>query len=154
MAVPFRCTDCGRCCVSIGRAITIERRLTGRHFDCREGVHGEAFRAEVDEAHRAAVPSDAGCPFLVRVGPDESACACYASRPRLCREYRCARLRIFDTEGGERGRVAGRGVLLTEDLSLGALWEENGPVVPEDAAWQERIDRALAAGGYRGEWYD
>ncbi len=154
MAVPFRCTDCGRCCVSLGRSITIERRLTGRHFDCREAVHGERFRAEVDEVHRGAVPARDGCPFLIWRAPGTSTCTCHASRPRVCREFRCARLRVCDGAGDECGRLVGRGSLLTDDPSLKNLWEELGPVGTDDAADRERIDRALMAGGYHGEWYD
>jgi hypothetical protein len=138
--------------VSLGRSISIERRATGRHYECRENVRSEAFRAEVDEAHRAAVPSSAGCPFLVWLSPDRSACACHATRPRLCREYRCASMRVFDTDGTERGHVGGRRSLLTDEPALLALWDPGDG--EDDTAWRERIGAALAGAGYRVEWYD
>jgi uncharacterized protein len=152
MVVPFRCTDCGRCCVSLGRSISIERRVTGRHYDCREAVRTEAFRAEVSEEYRSAVPSSAGCPFLVRLSPERSACACYDTRPRLCREYRCASMRVFDRDGAERGHVGGRRSLLTDDAALRALWYPGDG--EEDAAWRERIEADLVRAGYGVEWYD
>lgn len=152
MAVPFRCTDCGRCCVSLGRSISIERRVTGRHYDCREAVTSEAFRAEVSEEYREAVPSSAGCPFLVVTSPGASACACYETRPRLCREYRCASMRIFGPDGTECGHVGGRRSLLTDDPALLALWAPGAG--EEDAAWRMRIEEVLVRAGYGVEWYD
>ncbi len=152
MAVPFTCTDCGRCCASLGRSVSIERRVTGRHYDCREAVRRETFRAEVREEHRSAVPSPVGCPFLVWPSPERSACACHDTRPRLCREYRCASMRIFDADGTERGHVGGRRSLLTDDPALRALWDAGEG--DEETAWRERVDAALAGAGYRAEWYD
>lgn len=152
MAVPFICTDCGRCCVSLGRSITIERRVTGRHYDCREAVRRETFRAEVGDEHRGMVPSSAGCPFLVRPSPGQSICACHMTRPRLCREYRCASMRIFDRDGTERGHVGGRRSLLTDDPELRALW--NAGEGEEENAWRERIESTFSGAGYRVEWYD
>ena len=152
MAVPFLCTDCGRCCASLGRSIAIERRVTGRHYDCSESVRREAFRAEVDEAHRGAVPASSGCPFLVWPAPGRSACACHATRPRLCREYRCASMRVYDRDGIERGHVGGRRSLLSDDETLLALWDTHEDL--DDGAWRERIDAAIASAGYRAEWYD
>ena len=152
MAVPFRCTDCGRCCASLGRSISIDRRVTGRHYDCREAVRRETFRAEVNEEHRASVPSTAGCPFLVRPSPERSACACYDTRPRLCREYRCASMRIFGSDGTERGHVGGRRSLLTDDPALRELWSPGDG--EDDARWRQGIEAALAGAGYRTEWYD
>jgi uncharacterized protein len=152
MGVPFRCTDCGRCCVSLGRSISIERRVTGRHYDCREAVRRESFRAEVGEEDRSVVPSSAGCPFLVRRSPEQWACACHESRPRLCREYRCASMRVYDRDGTERGHVGGRRSLVTDDPAVLALWDAGDG--EEDAAWRRRIERVYTEAGYRVEWYD
>lgn len=152
MAVPFRCTDCGRCCASLGRSISVERRVTGRHYDCREAVWREAFRAEVEEEHRSAVPSPTGCPFLVHLSPGRSTCACHATRPRLCREYRCASMRAFDRDGAERGHVGGRRSLLSDDPALQSLWDAGDG--EDDTTWRKRIETALVDAGYRVEWYD
>lgn len=154
MQTPFQCTDCGRCCRSIGRSITIERRVTGRHYDCREGVHGERFRASVEEDWRDAVPGSDGCPFLVWRSPGVSACACYPTRPRVCLEFRCARLRVYDSEGRERGRLVGRGFLMTEDDHLSTCWKTLEPARLDGQAWREVAMRALERAGYRGEWYE
>jgi hypothetical protein len=152
MAVPFTCTDCGRCCASLGRSISIERRVTGRHYDCREAVRREEFRAEVDDEYREVVPASTGCPFLVWPSPGRSACACHGTRPRLCSEYRCASMRVYDRDGVERGHVGGRRSLLSDDPGLALLWDECEN--ESDAAWRERIDALLAQAGYRAEWYD
>ncbi len=153
MAVPFRCTDCGRCCASLGRSISIERRVTGRHYDCREAVRRESFRAEVSEEHRLVVPSSAGCPFLVWPSTEQSACACHESRPRLCREYRCASMRVFDSRR-DGARARGRTPVPADGRSgrpgrCGTAGEGE-----EDGAWRERIEAAYAGAGYRVEWYD
>jgi len=150
----FRCRDCGRCCTSIGRTISIERRVTGRHYDCREGVHGERFRAVVEEDWRESVPGNEGLPLLVWRSPGVSACACYSSRPRVCREFRCARLRIYDGDGRERGRLVGRGSLLTDDERLAACWSTLAPVQIDDPDWRRVASRSLEREGYRGEWYE
>ena len=126
--------------------------MTGRHYDCREAVTSETFRAEVSEEHRGAVPSAAGCPFLVVSSPGASTCACYGTRPRLCREYRCASMRVFDRDGTECGHVGGRRSLLTDDAALQALWDPGDG--EEDAAWRERIEGVLVRAGYGVEWYD
>lgn len=126
--------------------------MTGRHYDCREAVRRETFRAEVDEPYRQAVPSAAGCPFLVWPSPERSACACHETRPRLCREYRCASMRVYDRGGAERGHVGGRRSMLSDDQELLAIWDEGEG--EEDAAWRRRVDARLAAAGYRVEWYD
>ena len=154
MVSPFHCTDCGRCCRSIGRSITIERRITGRYYECQEGVHGEKFRAVVEEIYRECVPGGDGCPFLVWRSPEESRCACYPTRPRVCREFRCAHLRIFDSDGRERGRMVGGGSLVTEDGFLSSCWKALEPPQIDDQTWREVAGRALERAGYRGEWYD
>ncbi|NLX48843.1 MAG: YkgJ family cysteine cluster protein [Methanospirillum sp.] len=152
MAVSFVCTSCGRCCSSLGRSISIVRRVTGRHFDCQEAVRHESFRAEIADEYRGSVPSGEACPFLVRTALDEAICACYQTRPRLCREYRCASMRVFDSGGVERGHVGGRRSLLSDDPILVALWDSGDG--ENDATWRKRMDAAITAVGYRADWYD
>ncbi|MDD1719155.1 MAG: hypothetical protein LUQ25_03775, partial [Methanoregulaceae archaeon] len=71
MTVPFECTRCGKCCVSSGAVIRVERRLTERSFECRCLAGGERFVAVLDPGmmtlYREPHP-DTACSFLRRQG--------------------------------------------------------------------------------------
>jgi hypothetical protein len=127
--------------------------VTGRHFDCREAIKNETFRAEVDEGYRTAVPSNAECPFFISQ-PTGGVCATYETRPRICREYRCATMRIFDASGIERGHIAGRRYLVTEDPVVERVWNAQVGMDGDEDAWRAQGDRALDTIGYRAVWYD
>ncbi|MHB8164383.1 MAG: hypothetical protein ACYDDV_08540 [Methanoregula sp.] len=81
------------------------------------------------------------------------ACAIYATRPQICREFRCYRMVIFHPDGHECGRVMGRSELKTTEELLAQTWKTEIESMPhsDDARWEKSVIAALAAHGYRGE---
>jgi hypothetical protein len=61
-------------------------------------------------------------------------------------------MRVFDSDGTERGHVGGRRSMLTDDPDVRALWDTGDG--EEEAAWRDRMESALERAGYRVEWYD
>lgn len=159
--VAFDCTWCGKCCASFGAFITIERQLTSRDYYCRSGIKNELFLAHIEgdyadsqsPASQDGEPKK-GCPFM-RKKPDGNgiACAIYATRPQICREFRCYRMVIYNRDGHECGRIMGPGELKTADEPLAQIWKEEIALIPhnDDARWKNAVIAILAAHGYCGE---
>ena len=159
--VAFDCSWCGKCCASFGAFIKIERQLTSRDYYCRYGIKNELFLAHIGGEYADTDPPGSkngepvkGCPFM-RKKPDGGgiACAIYATRPRICREFRCYRLVIYNSDGYECGRIMGTGDLKTADETLAQIWKEKMQPLPhnDDARWEKSVIACLAAHGYRGE---
>jgi Fe-S-cluster containining protein len=159
--VAFKCSGCGKCCTSYGDFIKIERQLTSRDYYCRYGIKNELFLAHVEGDYIGSYPHDPdegkpakGCPFMQKnLSGDGFACAIYATRPRVCREFRCYRMLIFDGDGHERGRIMARNDLKTTDETLERIWKEEIAPLPcrEVSRWVKLVIVTLAAHGYRGE---
>jgi hypothetical protein len=147
MAV-FECDRCGKCCVSLGPLLMIERQLNDRDYYCSSAVDSAIFLAHVDPAFREEIADEfaAGdldrnsmdkksCAFL-RKNPDGdgTACAIYTSRPAVCRDFRCYRMLIRNNEGAICGRVIGKNTLRTEDAVLKKVWDEEVSVIPHGDA--------------------
>jgi hypothetical protein len=159
--VAFDCTWCGKCCASFGAFIKIERQLTSRDYYCRYGIKNELFLAHIEGDYAdSQTPSSEegvpvkGCPFMRKNRNGNGiACAIYATRPRICREFRCYRMVIYDPEGHECGRIMGRSELKTPSESLAQIWNNEIAPLPhiDDARWEQSVIAALSAHGYRGE---
>lgn len=163
----FICDRCGKCCVSLGRSIVIERQFTDRDYYCRSTIDNNVFSARVDPAFEEEIADEflrqgetpAGtqpkaCPFLRNVvGGDATVCAIYATRPKVCQSFRCYHMIILDCKGNICGRVIGRNTVRTGDPALENLWE--GLVVPipcgDPVEWTGRVAAILADHGYRAE---
>ena len=163
----FICDRCGRCCVSLGQSITIERQLNGRDYYCRSAIDNAIVPVHVDPAFREEI-ADAfagensplpgaetkSCPFLKK-DPESGkmVCVIYSTRPRVCRDFRCYRMVICNREGVICGKVIGRNTLRTADPALEKVWD--GQVMPDTcrdpASWTARVVAILADHGYRGE---
>jgi Fe-S-cluster containining protein len=159
--VAFDCSWCGKCCASFGAFIKIERQLTSRDYYCRYGIKNELFLAHIEGEYADTDPPGSkngepvkGCPFM-RKKPDGGgiACAIYATRPRICREFRCYRMVIYNRDGHECGRIMGTGKLKTADETLAQIWKEEILPLPhnDDARWEKSVIASLATHGYRGE---
>ncbi|HVP97196.1 YkgJ family cysteine cluster protein [Methanoregula sp.] len=165
--VSFVCDHCGKCCTSIGAYIKIERQLSEQDYYCKNTITGEVFPVhvapefaeEIDEDFASgSAASRPGCIFQRRNpnGPGQ-VCAIYPTRPRLCREFRCYHMVIFNPMGQSVGRMVGRTDIQTSDPVLARLWNEEvkpqpGPATPcSDPAWVSRVCTILAGHGYRGE---
>jgi len=166
--VRFECTRCGKCCISLGSCISIERRLSDRDFYCRNAITREIFPVHIqadaaglpeDEPDLPDNPSRKRCVFMRedRTGQTFS-CAIYQNRPSVCRQFRCYRMLIFDPAGGLCGKVVGKNTLSCADPALEKLWRERIAGVPHahpadgnDPAWVKTVTSLLAEFGYRGE---
>lgn len=171
--VSFVCNGCGKCCNGLGRYISIERQLNSRDYYCRNGMTGEIFPVHVaseyadaiDEAYTESPTGQTtgqdtkpGCIFQ-QPGPKGEGfiCAIYETRPRVCRDYRCYRMIVFDSTGTEAGRVVGRADIRTTDPVLARIWNEEirgligNAQIDRDPALLNKINAILTVHGYRGE---
>ncbi len=160
--VRFVCSQCGKCCNSLGSAITIERAFDDRRFYCKVQVTGEHFVATVPGEYAALFgdpeKGEPGvCPFLrkaLKGGP--FLCTIYPTRPALCREFRCSQAEILDAEGQQIGKLGGRRSLLSRDPALTAIWEK--VVLPlrenDDLRWRARMKTLLEREGYQVILYE
>lgn len=160
----FECDRCGKCCVSLGLYITIERQLNDRDYYCRCKIDNTIFTVCVDPEFREEIADDfaAGnpkrnspdktpCTFL-RKNPDVegTSCAIHASRPKVCRDFRCYRMLIRNREGAVCGRVIGKNTLRTEDSALEKLWNEQIAAIPygDTALWLKKVTGILVDHDY------
>jgi uncharacterized protein len=157
----FNCSGCGKCCASYGDFIKIERQLTSRDYYCRYGIKNEMFLAHVEDDFIESYPQDPdngkpakGCPFMQKnLTGDGFTCAIYATRPRVCKDFRCYRMLIFDGDGHECGRLMARHDLRTTDETLARIWKEEIALLACDdgTRWMKLVIDTLAVHGYRGE---
>jgi len=157
--VAFKCSGCGKCCASFGDFIKIERQLNHRDFFCRYGIKNEMFLAHVEGDNTLNYPLDSnegkpakGCPFLKKnMSGDGFTCVIYATRPRVCKEFRCYRMLIYDHKGHECGRLMGTHDLRTTDKILEKIWKEEVAPIPglRDRKQDKRVIDILAARGYQ-----
>lgn len=173
--VAFECNRCGKCCTSFGSFITIERQLNDRDYYCRYSLTRELFFVHVaaeyveDVSERNSSPRGSGipagkksCPFLCgKKDGDGFTCAIYATRPPICREFRCYRMLVCDRCGDYTGKVIGAGEIRTADDELARLWKEKIAAIPHahppgssDPDWVKKVTGILAAHGYRGDTVD
>lgn len=165
--VPFTCDRCGKCCVSLGPSIMIERQLNDRDYYCRSRIDNTLFLAHVEGEFRdeiadeflAAGPSlDDGekkpCCFL-RKSPSGTgfSCAIYRTRPKVCQDFQCYHMLICNREGAVCGRVIGKNTLRTEDFDLQKIWNNQVISVPcgNKPEWTRQVTAILADHGYRAE---
>ncbi len=158
MAV-FECDQCGKCCVSLGPLITIERQLNDRDYYCRCKIDNAVFVAHVDPAYREEIADsfsdgecghpfsgNRSCGFLRMHSEGEgSVCAIYSSRPNICRDFRCYHMLIRNSQGMICGRVIGKNTLRTEDVLLRQIWDEEVLPVPygDPVAWRKKRPESL-----------
>jgi Fe-S-cluster containining protein len=171
MAV-FKCNSCGKCCSSFGSLISIERQLGDRDYYCRYSLTKEIFPVHVDAEYTDEVSERVSrkeyvqvssaknaCPFLCgKPRGDGFSCAVYATRPVVCRQFRCYRMIVYDSRGNLLGKVIGANGISTQDATLAQLWKEQIAAIPHahppgsnDPAWIKKVNEILAAHGYRGD---
>jgi uncharacterized protein len=160
----FECDRCGKCCVSLGPLITIERQLNDRDYYCRCKIDNAIFLAHVNPAYGEEIaeefadrgseyPANANksCRFL-RKDPkgDRTTCAIYQTQPKVCREFRCYRMLIRNHEGVVCGKVIGKNTLRTEDAALEHLWNAQVTAISygNPVAWTKDVTGVLTDHGY------
>jgi len=136
--------------MSLGRHIRIERSISSAHHYCRVAVTGELVPVSVLSKFRDLFSSGerdpSWCPFLRKDDAGLFTCTIHETRPRLCREFRCRTMLIYDRDGREAGCVKGRRSLVTDDPELESVWQKV-PAGGDDAA----IKETLREHGYRVE---
>lgn len=163
----FICDRCGKCCVSLGQHIIIERQLNERDYYCRSKIDNTRFPVSVDPAFREEIADEVAagdtpgtgretkpCRFLRKDPSGEgSCCAIYASRPAVCRNFRCYHTVIRNREGTVCGKVAGKNSLRTGDPVLAGVWDSSMGAIPSSdaAGWRQRVAAILAEHGYTAE---
>ncbi|MGA2120811.1 MAG: YkgJ family cysteine cluster protein [Methanoregula sp.] len=168
----FTCDSCGKCCSSFGSFIAIERQMNDRDYYCRYSLTRDRFPVHVDAEYtdevseRYSAPAGTGgsagkrpCPFLCRKKDGVGlTCAIYATRPQVCREFRCYRMLVYDSSGHLSGKVIGAGEISTVDETLARLWKEKilslphaHPAGANDPVWVKTVTGILAAHRYRGD---
>lgn len=159
----FTCTRCGKCCISLGRHMLIEKSTSLFSHSLRVLVTGEILPVQVNPAFRDLFLSKnppsfepGWCPFLRRARDGVVVCTIHSNRPAICRSFRCCTMRIVDRKGNEAGLVRGRRSLSSADPLLVKIWEEE--VMPSgvcsDAEFARRCQEVLEGHGYRCEVYD
>ena len=150
----FVCTRCGKCCMNMKPYVKILGSLGPFRFLCRHEIGQETREVVIERDCRdrfTARKKGGGnwCPFLLEdVGGAGYSCAIYVTRPRFCREFACARMRIYGKDGSLVGTLKGKNSLVTDDPALRALWEESLGTGLDEAA------SCLQNAGYRVEVYD
>ena len=144
----FECDRCGKCCRSFGEFITVERQLSSSDYYCRFGITRELFLVHVEPEYADALAEEYDlegenggenrkkkCIFLQKDRHvDGFTCAIYPARPRICREFQCYRMVIYNTERQLCGRVIGLNELKTADENLAKLWKEKVAHLPPRAS--------------------
>jgi len=166
----FKCSGCGRCCVSFGEFITVERQVTDHDYYCRYGLTNELFHVHVlpDFADEFADQfeemenngKDApkrGCVFMHRKndGPGFT-CIIYPDRPTICKEFLCYRMLIRDLKTGQcRGQVIGINELKTHDAILEAIWKEKIAHLPHPfESEHHKMQHSHAPGAEKNHGHD
>jgi uncharacterized protein len=163
----FVCDRCGKCCTSLGPHITIERQLNDQDYYCRSRIDNSIFLVHVDPEYGEEIADEFSkecdspsgsekkpCMFLRRSRHGAgNFCTIYSTRPKVCRDFRCYRMVIYNPEGKVCGRVIGKNTLRTEDTALADLWRERITQVPHanPVLWNEKVSAILGENGYRAD---
>ncbi|WP_165394797.1 YkgJ family cysteine cluster protein [Methanofollis fontis] len=156
---PFSCTLCGRCCMTFGKYIKIDRQTGPQDYLCTETVTGTSFSVRVEDRFlplfRRPSPQwthPSACPFL-RQGGEGFICTVHGSRPPVCRSYTCCGMRVM-REGAVVGELRGRRDLKTGDAGLRAIWDEQIRRLDlPDPEWRRRVSDILEIEGFETAWY-
>jgi len=148
----FICTRCGKCCISLGRHIRIERSLSSVQHYVRNAISGEITLVTIHPDRRALFseePEEGWCPFLRREPTGLFVCTIYENRPAICRNFRCLNMVITGRDGTEVGQVVGKATITTKDTVLKELWNNLKKQMPvSDAGWLEHMQKGLMIHGY------
>lgn len=119
---------------------------------------GEETRVEVDPDLRELFKDKSiflkfpdTCPFFRHPpGSEHACCTVHASRPDICREYRCWRLLILNHQGGRVGRIRYGRTLCSAESHLNQLWASciENLQEPDDRVWETKITRILTRNGF------
>lgn len=159
----FHCDRCGKCCISLGRHISIERKLSPTSHYCRVAVTRQVFPVTIQPEHReifldppAGSAHESWCPYLRRDPDGTFICTIYHSRPSICKNFVCYSMIIRDESGEEAGRIRAGKDMKSKNSELIATWEKDIVPLsfPDRASWQRRAKEILKEEGYTVEMVD
>jgi uncharacterized protein len=150
--VKFECDWCGKCCMSFGEFIKIERQVDERNYFVRYDITNEHFPVhvmpefadEIDAEYEAMMDGEPTEPrkrcIFSRKNPDGTgfACAVYPTRPTICRDFHCYRMLIHHMSGELRGKVIGFNELKTHDETLAQIWAEKVAPLPHPISFSRQ----------------
>jgi len=158
----FMCTRCGACCVSLGTTIRIERKAGPGYYYCRDLISGNLALVHIDSPYAPFFRENSGnceekgkrCPFLVLM-PEGYACAVYQTRPLICRDFKCCRMRIYSPDGRAAGSVKGRRSLSSGNPDLRAIWDAEIACLSteNDGTWDRQVKAILEKAGFNVELF-
>jgi hypothetical protein len=148
----FTCTRCGKCCISLGRHIRIERSLSSVQHYVRNAISGEVMIVTIHPDSRdlfSEEPEEGWCPFLRREQDGRFTCTIYENRPAVCRNFRCLTMVISGPDGTEVGQIVGKATITTRDAALKELWNNlKKQFLFGEPGWFEHMHKGLVAHGY------
>ena len=152
----FHCDRCGRCCISLGRHISIERKVSSTSHFCRVAVTREVVPVTIHPEYRdlflnppPGSTDESWCPYLRHIEEGRFVCTIYPSRPSICRNFTCYSMIIRDSGNAEVGRVSGKD-LKSSDAGLVATWEREVATLPamDKESWVRMVSGILEKDGY------
>jgi hypothetical protein len=157
------CTLCGKCCMGMGKYVKIKGSMGPNKYICVHELSNETVYATVEKPYRDDFDPDERdtpeewCPFLSEgEGEETFVCVIHGTRPKFCRDFVCASMRIYTQDGVEAGKVSVKGSLVSKDDHLNTLWKDqiNPIITGNDEAWKAKAVEVLEPEGYRIEVYD
>ncbi len=149
--------------MGMGRYVNIVGSTGPPRVICVHELGKETVYATVEKPYRNTFDPDERdtpkewCPFLQK-GEHEGTFVCiiHATRPKFCRDFVCATMRIYTQDGVESGRVKGHFNLVSSDDRLNALWNERiKPLIARnDVDWKAQAAEIIESEGYRLEVYE
>jgi uncharacterized protein len=156
--MPFECSQCGECCSHLGLVHTIREDYGDYRYLVYNQYTGEKTPVAVDpdkiqlfDDRSIFTERPEACPFFrYDHSHAKGYCTVHNTRPEICRDYGCWRILILDANGQRAGRIMCQRFLASEDAALKRLFDTqvNAVAEPDDAAWDERLERVLTAAGY------
>jgi Fe-S-cluster containining protein len=149
--------------MGMGKYVKIKGSMGPNKYICVHELTNETVYATVEKPYRDTFDPDERdtpeewCPFLAEGEEEETyVCVIHGTRPRFCRDFVCASMRIYTQDGVEAGKVSGKGSLVSSDDHLNALWKEQiNPISAGiDEEWKTKAIEVLESEGYRIEVYE
>lgn len=154
----FDCSWCGKCCMSFGEFIDIERKLSERDYYCRYGITNELFLVHIqpeyaDEIAEVFEDKDITkseehknrCIFMQKNKNGKGVvCVIYPTRPTICKEFRCYRMLIQNPKGELVGKVIGHNELKTTDEELKEIWKDHIAPLPHPIHSEHHLNHPQA----------
>ncbi len=154
----FVCQQCGECCSHLGLVYSIIESNHDNSFKLLNRYTNVVYDVRIDPDKRDLFSDTTifktrpeACPFFrMDTGKNIAFCTIHETRPDVCQEYCCYRLRIENNQGIRVGRIINQRTLLSENALLTDIWEKHIATLREsdDAVWQRSMIQMLRTAGF------